>query len=214
MKYTLAIYRVSYLIYQWKHSGFSYTITSKSKRKCLTPTPQLKSKINNYNLTSNESQQNTIDNPCSSCNIQQECCKDLKYLRLTKSEYLQLFALHKEKITVQNFDETYMVSSKENQHCPNWSNNKCMVYLKRPIECRIFPHTIGVIRKNFDSMLVPYHARTECPQKKDLLMSDNEVKELVISFAHEAFGDKYFIKVKQENPIVQWIANLKNKLIG
>ena len=44
-------------------------------------------------------------------------------------------------------------------------------------------------------------------------MSDDEVKELVLSFANEAFGDKYFITAKQENPVLKWVFNLKNKFL-
>jgi len=177
------------------------------------PTLTFKSVIHDNNFTSsNETQLNIVDNPCSSCDVEQECCRQLKYLRLSKSEYLQHFAKHKEKITIHNFDETYMVSSKEDQPCPNWSNKKCMVYLERPVECRIFPHTIGVIRKNFNNVLITYHARILCPKKRELLMPDTKVNKLVLYFAREAFGDKYFIKVKREKSILKWIFNLKNKL--
>ena len=142
-------------------------LTSKSEFNLALPNFTFKSAIHDKNLASiNEVQLHENNNPCSSCCIEQECCRKLQYLRLTKSEYLQNFDKHKEKIFVQNFDETYMVSSKGDQPCPNWSNNKCMVYIERPVECKIFPHTIGIIRKTFDNVLITYHSRTDCPQKK------------------------------------------------
>ena len=155
---------------------------------------------------------NNKDNPCFSCNIEQECCRKLRFLRLTKSEYMQHFAQHKRIINVQNCSETYLVSSKEGQTCPKWSN-KCTIYANRPVECRIFPYTLGKVQKEKLNVIINYHERTHCPQKKDLLISDKETKKLILSFAHEAFGNKYTIEVKQETRLTNWINKFKHKIL-
>jgi Fe-S-cluster containining protein len=146
-------------------------------------------------------------NPCVACSIEKECCRKLRFLRLTEFEYLQHFAKHLDKIIVQNHDETYLISSKEGQACPNWINNSCLIYGCRPVECRLFPHTMGGISKDNNYILINYHERTHCPQKKRLLLSDKEVKRLLLSFAHEAFGNSCVVKVKGESLLARWGSN-------
>ena len=170
--------------------------------------------VKNLLLEKKPKEINNKDNPCFSCCIEQECCRKLRFLRLTKSEYLQHFAQHQGTITVQNYDETYIVSSKEGQACPNWSSNKCTTYTDRPVECRIFPYTLGKVHKKNNHVVITYHERTRCPQKKDLLMSEKETKKLILSFAHEAFGNKYTVKVKRESLLAKWMIKLKHKLLS
>ena len=153
---------------------------------------------------------NNQDNSCFSCPIEQECCRKLRCLRLTKSEYNKHFAQHLEKITIKDCDETYVISSKEGQPCPYFKNLKCAIYDDRPIECRLFPYTLGNIHKKNSCAIIGYHERTLCPNKKDILMPDKEAKRLIISFAHEAFNDKYTVKVKRES-LTKWTINLRKK---
>jgi Fe-S-cluster containining protein len=164
-------------------------------------------------LKKNTKENNNKDTPCFSCSIEQECCRKLRFLRLTKSEYMQHFVQHQGTITVQNCTETYLISSKEGQTCPNWSSEKCTIYTDRPVECRIFPYTLGRINKEKLHVVINYHERTHCPQKKVLLVSDKETKKLILSFAHEAFGNKYTIEVKRENLLAKWITKLKHKIL-
>ena len=151
-------------------------------------------------------------NPCFSCYIEQDCCKKLRNLRLTKSEYMQHFVQHQGTILMQNCSETYLVSSTEGQTCPNLSNESCTIYNDRPVECRIFPYTLGRIHKEKLHVAINYHDRTHCPHKRDLLISDKEVKKLILSFAHEAFGNKYTIEVKRETILAKWINKLIRKI--
>lgn len=163
-------------------------------------------------LTSEKKQKeiNNKDNPCFSCNIEQECCRKLRFLRLTETEYLRHFAQYQETIAVQNCDETYLVSSKAGEACPNWSQNKCAVYTDRPVECRIFPYTLGRINKKHNHVIITYHERTHCPQKKQLLMSDKATRKMILSFAHEAFGNDCDVEVKREGILVKWAIKLKH----
>jgi len=149
------------------------------------------------------------NNPCFSCPIEQECCRKLKSLRLTKSEYLKHFAQFQEKITVQDYDETCIVSSREGEPCPNWSGKKCAIYADRPVECRIFPYTIGRINKKYNHVTISYHKRTNCPQKEVLTMPDKELKKIILRFANNAFGDKLTFKVKREGTLTKWLTTLK-----
>jgi CelD/BcsL family acetyltransferase involved in cellulose biosynthesis/Fe-S-cluster containining protein len=152
---------------------------------------------------------NDRDNPCFSCLIEQECCRKLRFLRLTKSEYMQHFAQQQEKIIIQDCDETYLVSSKEGQTCPHFKNDICTIYADRPIECRLFPYTLGSIHKENNCLVITYHERTLCPNKGNLLMPDKEARKLILSFAHEAFTDKYTVKVKRESFLTKWMTILR-----
>jgi Fe-S-cluster containining protein len=152
---------------------------------------------------------NDRDNPCFSCLIEQECCRKLRFLRLTKSEYMQHFAQQQEKIIIQDCDETYLVSSKEGQTCPHFRNDICTIYADRPIECRLFPYTLGSINKENNCVAITYHERTLCPNKENLLMPDKEARKLILSFAHEAFTDKYTFEVKRESFLTKWMTILR-----
>ena len=168
--------------------------------------------VNNLLLEKKPKEISNKDNPWISCPIEQEDCRKLRFLRLTKSEYMQHFAQHQEKITVQDHNETYLVSSKEGQTCPHWSNLKCTIYADRPVECRLFPYTLGRIQKEKNLVVINYHDRTLCPHKKDLLMPHEEAKKLILSFAREAFGNKCTVEVKRESLLTNWRIRLKHKL--
>ncbi len=151
------------------------------------------------------------DNPCFSCSIEQECCRKLRFLRLTKTEYLQHFAKHQEILLVQSCGQTCLVSSLEGQTCPNLINNKCAIYTDRPIECQIFPYTLGKVYKANNHVFISYHERTHCPQKKALLMSQKVTKKLLLSFAHEAFGNNCMVEVKRERLLGKLMIKLRRR---
>ena len=152
------------------------------------------------------------DSLCFSCSIGQECCRELRFLRLTKSEYRRHFAEHQNKLIIQDCDQTCLVSSKNGQTCPNWISTTCTIYADRPVECRIFPYTLGTVYKVNNRVFISYHERTRCPQKKALLMSHKELEELLIYFAHEAFGNSCEVKIKKEHLMEKLGIKLRRKL--
>jgi Fe-S-cluster containining protein len=153
-------------------------------------------------------------NACFSCPIEQECCRRLRFLRLTKSEYLENFVEHQESLVTQSRDETYLISSKEKTPCPNWVANRCAIYTKRPFECRIFPYTLGKVHKKNKSVFISYHDRTHCPHKNQLLMSREKARELILSFAHEAFGGDCIVEIKWESALYKLLTKIKSKLLA
>lgn len=128
------------------------------------------------------------DDLCATCSIGWDCCTHLSSLRLSKSEYEQHFAHREDKITVQREGPLYVVSSKEEGACPNFDKG-CSVYDYRPIECRLFPYTLYMKRRDSNGVTMGFHSRTNCPQKEKLLMQEIEAKELIRHFARNAFGD-------------------------
>ena len=129
----------------------------------------------------------TSDNPCAACSIGQDCCTNLAGLRLSKAEFERNFLRHHESLLVKEHSGIYEVAGRRNV-CPNWGGNRCTVYETRPIECRIFPYTIGDVVRIGRLVVLTYHHRTRCPQKLRLLAPRTEVVDMLVSFAHDAFG--------------------------
>lgn len=146
-----------------------------------------------------------FDSPCASCSIGQYCCSYLKNLKLTKSEYKRHFAQHQRKLEVRQEGSIYIVSAKQGQTVSCWSN-KCLIYNDRPIECRLYPYTIGVVWIWHARILITFHSRrTGCPHKQLLLISRDEARELISSFARDAFGDQYIVRIRHETLIYRLV---------
>jgi len=154
---------------------------------------------------------------CSKCGIKQDCCRNLSGLRLSETEYKQHFAKHSANLEVRQDGRLFMVSAKDGYSCPNWACDQCIIYADRPMECRLFPYTIGKIINIGYRVNISFHARTECPNKEILLMSKAEVNEMLLSFSRHVFNDAekinidhewFLIKLKYK--IMEFIGGLKN----
>ena len=110
-------------------------------------------------------------------------------LKLSKDEFESNFFRHRESLLIRQYHGIYEVSGRRNK-CPNWEDNQCVVYKTRPIECRIFPYTIGGITRIGRFVLMTYHHRTCCPHKDIVLLPQAEALRLLRSFAKDAFGEK------------------------
>jgi len=140
----------------------------------------------------------SIDNPCDGCVTNQSCCRKLMKLKLTRAEFERHFSGQAENIDVQLKAPIYEIGMKEGLPCPHWDYG-CDVYRTRPIECCLFPYTIDEIVSFLGRVIITVHSRVTCPKKGELLLPRKEVKEIVESFAREAFGDGYRIVVVIEN---------------
>lgn len=127
------------------------------------------------------------DNACTACEINQGCCTNLLSLKLSKAEFEKNFLCHHKSLLIKEYLGIYEVSGQRNG-CPNWSGDLCTVYETRPIECRLFPYTIGEVLRIGQLVVMMYHHRTRCPQKLRLLASRAEVVDMLKSFAENAFG--------------------------
>lgn len=139
------------------------------------------------------------DNPCAICSIGQDCCSNLSGLKLLESEYNLHFASDCRRLRTQEEGQFYTVSSKDAGPCPQWLKGRCNIYHDRPIECRLFPYTIGLIACDESYVVLTIHARTRCPLKKKLLMPKVKAEELVRSFAYQAFGTQHVVKIEYES---------------
>jgi len=108
----------------------------------------------------------------------------------------------------------YTISSKDAEPCPHWIKDRCSIYYDRPIECRLFPYTIGLIRYEDSQIVLIIHARTRCPLKKELLVSKVKAEELVRSFAYQAFGSRHRVKIEHESFLTRVKYTVKKLING
>jgi len=127
------------------------------------------------------------DNLCAACDISQDCCTNLSRLNLSKAEFERNFLRHRESLLIKEHSGIYEVSGRRNG-CPNWGGKRCTVYETRPIECRLFPYTIGDAMRIGRFVVLTYHQRTRCPQKHRLLAPRMEVADMLVSFTEDVFG--------------------------
>ena len=136
---------------------------------------------------------------CFRCD--QGCCTRLSQLKLSQAEFERSFLHHSESLLIKECRGIYIVSERGNG-CPNLRGNRCAVYEIRPIECRLFPYTIGSFMRIGRLAIITYHHRTRCPQKHRLLAPRTEVVDMLVSLAKDAFGRDVRVVIVPE--IVPW----------
>ncbi len=121
------------------------------------------------------------DNPCLACPTQQSCCTNLIWTRLSPQEYERHFARYDDRIECLREGPIHLVQTRDGGACPHW-DGECSIYEDRPMECRLFPHSIGSV---FDgkTLTLSVHSRTPCPWRDTLKMPDEEALALVRDFA-------------------------------
>ena len=133
------------------------------------------------------------ENPCLKCSIDQGCCTHLSGLRVNQAEFDRCFASHQDKLSIEREGPLFKISVHDGGACPNWKD-QCAVYEDRPMECRLFPHTIGSVFDG-ETLLLTVHKRTDCPLKKELAMGDQAAVEMVEQFARETVGPERAYRV-------------------
>jgi len=123
----------------------------------------------------------TAYDTCAACSVHQACCKDLNGLRLTREEYERLFARFSDRVQVEDRGLYFLLTSVDAGPCPHWTG-KCSVYLERPVECRLYPHTITHIEGGPQAVAVHVHSATGCPGAAALTHPPEVVADLCRQF--------------------------------
>jgi Fe-S-cluster containining protein len=141
----------------------------------------------------------STDNPCLECSVNQGCCSHLNGLRVNQDEFDRCFAHHVDKLDIDRDGPLYRITVKDGGACPNWED-KCSIYEDRPMECALFPHTIGAVFDD-ETLLLTVHKRTECPLKDALAMDDADAIRRVERYARETLdiGDNFRV-ILDEGP--------------
>jgi len=126
------------------------------------------------------------ENPCAGCEIDTDCCRRLADLRLSPAEYERHFAACHDAIEARRCPDAWIVSAPN--ACLHLRGTQCEVYETRPVECRLFPHTTGGMKRIGRLAIVTYHHRTRCPRKRRLLAPRRKVAALLTELARDTYG--------------------------
>ncbi len=149
-------------------------------------------------------------NPCEGCMV--NCCKAMSGLVVSKEEFERHFERHKAGIIIQKCGKVFILRPKEGRVCPHFENGGCRIYKDRPIDCRVYPYVISRVFERGTKAKLIFHTRSDCPQKKLLysLISEAEVRELVLDFGKKVYGrDKKIIVQYEKNAVLRLLNRLE-----
>lgn len=138
-----------------------------------------------------------MSNPCLKCPTEQSCCRELHGLKINEAEYSQLFEGKSEHLTVNKKGKLYEISSLGSGPCPNW-DGQCQIYGNRPMDCDLYPYTIGNVFESDNAVYATYHSRTECPLTAELLGPREKAEALITNFLKETYGEQVKITVRYD----------------
>lgn len=122
-----------------------------------------------------------MENPCLECPVDQNCCRNLHGLTVSESEYDNLFKGSEDKLEVFKKGFLFEIWSKDGNACPHW-DGQCTKYGSRPMDCDLYPYTIGNVFDDGDTVRVSYHNRTECPLGAELTPPREKAERLLRAF--------------------------------
>lgn len=140
---------------------------------------------------------NCVSNPCLKCPTDQSCCRELHGLKINETEYSQLFAGKSEHLTVSRKGKLYEISSLGNGPCPNW-DQQCQVYGNRPMDCDLYPYTMGNVFEGDGEVYATYHSRTECPLTAELLGPRENAEAMIRKFLTDTYGEHCKVTVRHD----------------
>jgi Fe-S-cluster containining protein len=125
-------------------------------------------------------------NYCAACST--KCCSPLINAKVTREEFDRCFAKFRDEMSVTDLGAYLEVSSKQGKDCPNFINESCSIYEDRPMECRLYPHSVQDIDLIDGKVRAYVHAGTRfCPFKSNLMMPEPDVLAMVKGFLDEAY---------------------------
>jgi Fe-S-cluster containining protein len=152
-----------------------------------------------------------IINPCAGCPV--NCCRDLRKLKLSPSEYQRVYEPFREQFDFERKGSLYELSMYKGLSCPHLGElDRCTIYETRPAECRLFPYTVNQTYHTGPLILFTYHGKTPCPRKEILFPSHKEARRLVRSLARETYGSGKIVLVCYEGLIYRAISKLTRLL--
>ncbi len=138
-----------------------------------------------------------MSNPCLKCTVDQNCCRDLHGLTLNEDEYKKLFEGQSGALTITRKGKLYQVFSYGKGACPHW-DQQCTIYGDRPMDCDLYPYTMGNVFEGDGEVYATYHSRTECPLSEQLLGPREKAEDLIRSFLKKTYGEDYRITVRYD----------------
>lgn len=143
-----------------------------------------------------------MSNPCLKCTVDQNCCRDLHGLLLSESEYHRLFREGADHLSVSPEGRFYKVFANGGGACPHWDNG-CTIYGDRPMDCDLYPYTIGNIFEDNGTVYATYHSRTECPLSAELLHPRAQAEKMIHDFLTREYGHARTVVVRYDEGIAR-----------
>jgi len=123
---------------------------------------------------------------CGACPT--NCCSPCIDLKVTRQEFDRCFARHADKLSVKDLGAYLEVTSNITKDCPNFIDDRCAIYEDRPMECRLYPHSVQDIDLISGGVRAYVHAGTRmCPHKSELMAPEPQVLEMVRGFLEDAY---------------------------
>lgn len=122
-----------------------------------------------------------MNNPCLSCPVDQNCCRNLHGLTVSQEEFDRLYKPAQDDFKIYKKGFLFEIWSKDGNPCPHWEG-QCTIYGDRPMDCDLYPYTIGNVFDDGKTVRVSYHNRTECPLGEQLSPPREKVEALLRAF--------------------------------
>ena len=138
-----------------------------------------------------------MTNPCLRCTVDQNCCRDLHGLLLNEAEYERHFAGRSGHLSIARAGRVYRLSSNGRGPCPNWDMG-CAIHADRPMDCALYPYTIGNIFEEKGKVYATYHSRTECPLSAEIIQPRQQAEQLIHDFLKRTYGEETEVAVRHD----------------
>ena len=138
-----------------------------------------------------------MTNPCLRCTVDQNCCRDLHGLLLNEAEYQRHFAGRSDHLSIARDGRVYRLSSNGRGPCPNWDMG-CAIHADRPMDCALYPYTIGNIFEEKGKVYATYHSRTECPLSAEIIQPRQQAEQLIHDFLKRTYGEETEVAVRHD----------------
>jgi len=151
------------------------------------------------------------DNPCLTCPGPDTCCgiPGKFTLRLSKDEYEKHFKDREQDLLVTEENKVVMIFSKEGKVCPNLGEKGCLIYLDRPIDCRLYPYQMLPLYETRYKVKIYLYIKPECVENRTFNIPESVARALVEEFGRKVYGNKKIIVQVFED---KFIVKLKNKI--
>jgi len=74
----------------------------------------------------------------------------------------------------------------------------CSIHADRPMDCALYPYTIGNIFEEKGKVYATYHSRTECPLSAEIIQPRQQAEQLIHDFLKQTYGEETEVVVRHD----------------
>lgn len=135
-------------------------------------------------------------------------------MRVSEEEFQAHFKDFEDELDIKKEGLLYKVNSGNGLTCPHWKG-QCTIYGNRPMECDLYPHTLGNVFEGDNEIIATFHARTECPLTDEIRHTDEKAKDMIQTFFEGIAENGACVRVINDqgvNRVANLLRRVKNKL--